>query len=145
MRGLNLRGYPLLTAAVLCPALATGLTTLFPLWVLPWTREFGAPRAQVMLVFALAGIMTTLLMPFVGRLLVKTPARFVIAAGGAAMGVGFLIIPLASAFWQVAAAYAFAHALGGVLSGPLPSQSIAIRRLPKVALACSRDAAPPAP
>jgi MFS family permease len=122
---------PVLAACVACPALIMGLTLAFPVWVLPWTASFGVARSSVMLTYALAGILTTGLMPFAGRLLVRVPAWRLIAIGGLMMGGGFLLLAVATAYWQVMVVYAVAAAGGGVLGGILPAQTLAVRKFPQ--------------
>jgi MFS family permease len=109
-----------------------GMSSVFPLWVLPWTGEFGVPRSTVMLTYALAGIATTLLMPFVGRLLVHCSARVLMMIGALVMGGGFLVMGVVTAYWQVAVVYSLSASVGMVLCGPLTSQSVAFRRFPNL-------------
>jgi MFS family permease len=120
-----------LAACLGCPALILGLSLVFPIWVLPWTAAFAIPRGSVMLIYALAGLLTTLLMPVVGRLLVRFPAWSLMAAGGVVLGGGFLLLGVVTTYWQLAIVYSIAVAVGGVLGGILPAQSIAVRRFPQ--------------
>jgi MFS family permease len=120
-----------LAACVGCPALILGLSLVFPIWVLPWTAAFAIPRGSVMLIYALGGTLTTLLMPIVGRLLVRIPAWSLMAAGGVIQGGGFLLLGVVTTYWQLAVVYSTAVAVGGVLGGILPAQSVAVHRFPR--------------
>ena len=81
MRKLNWSDIPVLGACIASPAIIAGLNSVFPLWVLPWTADFNVKRSSVMLAYALTSLLTIFLMPFVGRLLIRVPARLLMTIG----------------------------------------------------------------
>jgi MFS family permease len=79
----------------------------------PFAAEFSAGRAAVLFstasVMAIAGGMAS---PFLGAWLQRASARKAMLLAIGAMGIGFILLSVATALWQVAAIYALALAFG---------------------------------
>lgn len=120
-----------LAACAICPALAMGVFLAFPVWAPSWMSDFGTSRGSVMLIYSASGILMTLSLPVVGRLLTRVPVWLLIIAGGLLMGGGAIVASLLKTYFAFAAVYAPAMGVGVALAGLLPCQTLAVRLFPR--------------
>lgn len=128
---MSLKEYIALGACMLIPAVSNGVfISCFPLWVVPWIDQFRVPRSTAMTGFAVGNLVMGLVSPVVGYCLGRFTARACVTLGGIALALGFLLVALASSFWQIVVIFASVLALGAAFTGMLPAQSVAVRILP---------------
>lgn len=122
------RGWWVMLAGFICTVMAIGSTTYcFGLLVQPLGEEFGLSRAAVNngFIFLLLGF--ALWAPLVGRLLDRAPARWVMAAGGLMMALGFGLIASASSPLMMGLAVLGPLSLGTVSAGALAANTVTSR------------------
>ncbi len=117
-------GYWILLVGFLCQVIMNGFAGYaFSLFVVPLDTEFGWSRAAIMA----SGLIMSLTMgfgsPFVGRVIYIWGAKWVIAAGGLALGIGFVLLGLTQALWQFYAFYAIVG-LGSAATGVVPTSIV---------------------
>jgi MFS family permease len=109
-------------------AMAFGLTIfMFTFWAEAWMREFGVDRAYVTLAFMSFNLGMGAISPFAGRILDRRSIRALVIVGAGLFSLGFVLISLATAMWQIIVIYATLIAAGSVLSGPLAAQTLAAK------------------
>lgn len=120
-------GWTMIAVAIVFQGVSVGSIYYgFTFWIGPWTTEFGVDRAGIMLAMVVLTIMVGLLSPAVGRAMDRLPIRMLVATGGVLQAVGFVLIAMASAAWQIVLIYATLLPTGLILTGPLASQSLAV-------------------
>ncbi|MBI1179017.1 MAG: MFS transporter [Alphaproteobacteria bacterium] len=118
-------GWNVMAVTVLFQGLTYGLGLYsFTFWVEPWMAEFGASRADLMWATALSIAAMGLMAPFAGRAMAAVSKRVLVCAGALLFSLGFVLIALAGAAWQIVAVYATLIAAGLLLTGPLVAQSL---------------------
>lgn len=125
-------GWNVLGLGMLLQALTIGLFLYsFTFWVAPWTEEFGVTRTEVMLGATVYNWLMGLAGPFLGQALDAWPARRVALIGLGALIAGLLVVSVASAFWQILAAYSVLMPIAAAFAGPLAAQTLAVRWFPE--------------
>lgn len=99
----------------------------FTLWVVPWMEEFKISRGLVMSGYTAMTFFIGAIMPFAGRALDKGSIRLLICLGAFSFAAGLTLVSLATAPWQILAAYALLITPGAVLAGYLPAQTLVVK------------------
>lgn len=120
-----------LAACAICPAVVLGVFLVFPLWAPAWMGDFGKSRGEVMLVYSASGLLMTLTMPIVGRLLTRVAAWRLIVGGAVLLGGGLIVASLLTNYLAFAIVYVLAIGLGVSLAGIIPGQTVAVRLFPR--------------
>ena len=117
-------GYWILLVGFICQVIVNGLGVYaFSLYVLPLHAEFGWNRATIMAGYTMMQLTTGLASPFIGRIAYRLGAKWVIAAGGLLMGIGFFLLSLGYAFWQFYLLYAIVG-FGTGAAGVVPTSMV---------------------
>lgn len=121
-------GWNIIAVAVLFQAVSIGTVYYgFTFWIEPWMTEFQASRGEIMLAITGLTIMVGLLSPVVGRAVDRCSIRVLVCIGAALLATGFLLIAVARSIWHIVFVYATLIAGGIILTGPLASQSLAVK------------------
>ena len=107
------RGWIIVAVAFVANFVALGsIIQPVPVFILPFTEEFGIGRAQAALptVATMAG--GAVVMPLVGRALARLPIRNIMIAGALVIAAAFYGMSLATAFWQILALYSLPCGFG---------------------------------
>jgi MFS family permease len=120
-----------LAACAICPAVVLGVFLVFPLWAPAWMGDFGKNRGEVMLVYSASGLLMTLTMPIVGRLLTRVAAWRLIVVGAVLLGGGLIVASMLTNYLAFAVVYVLAIGLGVSLAGIIPGQTVAVRLFPR--------------
>lgn len=107
------RGWIIVAVAFVANFVALGsIIQPVPVFILPFTEEFGIGRAQAALptVATMAG--GAVVMPLVGRALARLPIRNIMIAGAFVIAAAFYGMSLATAFWQILALYSLPCGFG---------------------------------
>lgn len=121
-------GWWVLAVAFAGEMFAIGSTTYaFGLFVKPLSEAYAADRATINTGLMLFIVGMGLSAPFIGRLLDRFPARVLMPAGAALMGLGLVAIALAAELWVMALAIALPVAIGATLIGPLAANTLGAR------------------
>jgi MFS family permease len=118
-------------ACAVCTAVVMGVYLAFPIWAPAWISDFGRRRGDVMLIFSVSGILMSVTMPIVGRLLTTTPAWRLIVAGAVLMGGGAALASALTNYLAVAVVYGVAMGAGAAFAGLIPCQTLAVRLFPQ--------------
>ncbi len=122
------RGWFIICCALVFQAFTLGLYTYcFTFWILPWSLEFDANRAEIMMALMMGNIFLSLMAPFAGRALDRFPVQYVVATGIGIFALGMGVISQATAVWQIIAVYALLISLAISCSGPIAGQWLAVR------------------
>ena len=117
-------GYWILLVGFLCQVVMNGFAPYaFSLYVLPLDTEFGWSRATIMTGNLMLSLIMGFASPFVGRVIYKWGAKWVIAAGALALGIGFSLLSLTQALWQFYVFYAIVG-LGSAATGVVPTSMV---------------------
>lgn len=118
-------GWIIVLAAFFAFFLVYGTVTYsFAVFVNPIAEEFGTSVTNVTLAFTAMNIGTGLLSPFAGRLMAKFQPRKCMVGGLAVLAIGYFLLSLTTATWQVIALFAVVISLGGAIVAPLGASSI---------------------
>ena len=93
----------------------------FALFVVPWLSEFGVSRSHAMMAIFLLQVACSLANPGLGRLMDLYAMRLLVLAGVLCIGLGLLLLSVASVFWQTIAIHATLLPVGMLLCGTLAS------------------------
>jgi predicted MFS family arabinose efflux permease len=118
-------------ACAVCTAVVMGVYLAFPIWAPAWISDFGRRRGDVMLIFSVSGILMSVTMPVVGRLLATMPAWRLIVVGALIMGGGAALASALTDYLAVAVVYGVAMGAGAALAGLIPCQTLAVRLFPQ--------------
>ena len=130
--GLSLSSWATIVSAVIASGILSGLGSVGNFLVLPLMDEFGVSRGAVLFWLALGGIAASLMLPLVGRVLVKTQPWTLMLTGVGLAGAALLGASAAQAFTIIIVLFISARALGAALCGGLVGQSIIVRRFPAI-------------
>ena len=89
----------------------------FALFVVPWLDAFDAEHSDVMMAIFLLQIAVGLASPLCGRLMDRFPMRILTVAGIGSMAVGFVLMSMATALWQIIVIHTLLLPFGMVLAG----------------------------
>jgi MFS family permease len=97
------------------------------LWATPWMRTFGVSHGATMTVGTCLLLMMGFISPLGGRLAEKVPIRILMTAGVGLGALGFALVSLAGAMWQVTAIFTLVLAPALMLTGQMMGQIVAVR------------------
>lgn len=118
-------GWKILAIVFIAQMLAMGTTVYgFGVFVKPLTEEFGVSRATLNRGFVVFMIGMGLFSPWLGRLLDRYRIRYIMAAGAALMGMGFVALGACRTLDQMALVVALPIALGATAIGPLVAATL---------------------
>ena len=121
-------GWNVVALTLVMQAVTIGISIYsFALFVVPWLDAFAVDRAQVMFAIFLGQVAMGVVSPFCGRLLDRFSIRVLVVVGCTSQALGLLAMSVATAFWQIVAAYATLIPLGMVFAGSLASQTLVTR------------------
>jgi len=121
-------GWNIVGVGMVFQAISFGFTIyIFTFWAEAWMTEFNVSRTQITATFMIFNVAMGLVSPIAGRILDVLSIRYLIISGAACLSVGFLLISIATAMWQVLTVYATLISVGTVLSGPLAAQTLAAK------------------
>lgn len=122
------QGWTVLFAAMAIQGFALGIYTFsFTFWVTPWTTEFNASRGEVMVALMAGNFWMSILSPIAGRAMDRLSLGKIVAVGVVIFAAGLFLVSRAEAIWQIIAVYALLLSIGGLLTGPIPGQCLAVR------------------
>ena len=121
-------GWNIVALAMLFQAVTFGIVVYSAtFWVVPWTEEFSAPRADVLQVMMFLQLGMGLLSPMAGRAMDRLPIGLLVCIGASFLATGLFLVSLSQNLWQIMAIYATLLPVGIVLSGPLAAQTLAAK------------------
>ena len=88
---------------------------------------FETRRSDIMLAIFLLQIGVGIVSPLCGSLMERFSIRWLSVIGVASMALGFILLSLATALWQVIVIYALVLPFGNVLAGTLAAQTLVTR------------------
>src|SRR5215213_9603413 len=92
--------------------------------LLPLNAEFGAERAAIMSIYALAVFGNGIGGPLVGRVFDRAGPRVVFTGGVALLGSGLTLAGSATQLWQLQLCLDFAVGIGAACLGNVPSATL---------------------
>lgn len=122
-RGWSIVGTTMATQAAQAGLLVYGFSQLAQ----PLEQEFGTTRLEVMIAATCLSLASSALAPIAGRLIDKGSAKRLMLAGAVALALGFALVAVAQALWQVWLAYALLLPLANVLLGQMTSAALVTR------------------
>jgi len=120
-----------LIAAVLVPGLLGGVQGLGNFLVLPFMKDFGAPRGSVIFLIEVGTLCMYLTIALVGRILTMVAPWLIMFVGALIAGGALLLLSVAPSLALAAAGFIAAQSLGLGLCGLIASQTIVVRRAPE--------------
>lgn len=112
-------GWRLVGAGFVLQGLATAAVSYsYGVVLAPIAEEFGANRLQMMLGITASTIVSGVISPFLGIAMDRRSLRRLALLGCFLLGLGFALISMAQAIWQVVALFALCMAPAMVLIGP---------------------------
>ena len=99
----------------------------FALFVVPWMSAFETRRSDIMLAIFLLQIGVGIVSPLCGSLMERFSIRWLTVIGVVSMALGFILLSLATALWQVIVIYTLVLPFGNVLAGTLAAQTLVTR------------------
>ena len=90
----------------------------------PLSEALEVDRFAVSLAFSLQTLVVAVLSPWVGKLILRTPIRKVLAIGIAALLLGFVAFGQVRHLWHLYLAFGLVLAVASTLIGPLPSNAM---------------------
>ncbi|MFC1871667.1 MFS transporter, partial [Chloroflexota bacterium] len=97
--------------------------TSFSLFVIPLQSNFGWGRGQIMVAFMILHVLTGVASPFVGSLIDRYGARWVMSLGAFTGGLGFVSLSLIHNIWHYYGGYVIT-AIGMAAIGPVSSSTV---------------------
>lgn len=94
-------GWVVVGVGFLAYALAAGIYLAFGVFFKPMAAEFGWSRATTAAAFSLSGVVMGLTSPLIGMVVDRYDTRLVALTGGTLVGLGYGLLSVASALWQV--------------------------------------------
>ena len=121
-------GWNIVALGMLFQAVTFGITIYSAtFWVVPWTQEFSAPRADVLQVMMFMQLAMGVISPIAGRAMDRLPIGLLVCTGAGFLATGLLLISVSQNLWQISLIYALLLPVGIVLSGPLAAQTLAAK------------------
>ena len=101
----------------------------YTLWVGEWLNDasLAVTLTQVMIPITLLNLAQSFIAPLAGYAMDRYAIRVLICIGAVGAGIGYCLIAVTTAFWQIIAIYATLIMAGVLLSGPLAAQVLAAR------------------
>lgn len=117
-------GYWIVVATFFCLFITSGCGYFaFSLFVKPLQADLGWGRGDITIAWTIYLLISGTTSPFVGRLISRYPARWVIATGAIIVGLGFIWLSLISQLWAFYLGYAIIG-VGMATMGHVPSSTI---------------------
>jgi MFS family permease len=121
-------GWNVVVVGMVFQAMSFGLTLfMFTFWAEAWIEEFSVDRATITLAFMAFNLGMGAISPVAGRMLDERSIRGWVVGGACVLALGFVLVSMATAAWQIIALYATVVAAGTVLSGPLAASTLAAK------------------
>lgn len=117
-------GYWIVAATFLCLFITSGCGYFaFSLFVKPLQGDLGWGRGDITIAWTVYLLISGITAPFVGRLISRYPARWIITTGAVIIGLGFSWVSLVSQLWTFYLGYAIIG-VGMSTIGHVPSSTI---------------------
>ena len=121
-------GWNIVAGCILSQVAGMGLTlSCYSLFLLGWSKEFGAPISQLALGMAIFAFGCMVFAPMAGFMADKYPVRRLMAGGLAGIALLMVAVGFATAAWQIIAIYAFLLPAGVAFSAAVPAQALVSR------------------
>ncbi len=120
-------GWTVVAVCMLFQGMLFGVTFYsFTLYASEWLADpsMQVSTARVMLGNTLLTLVAGIVSPAIGRALDRLSIRWLVCTGAAITSIGFVLVSLATNFWQIIAIYGCLLSFGIVLSGPLSAQTL---------------------
>lgn len=123
--GWNVVGVSLVFQAVLFGSIFFSYT----LWVGEWLDDtsLAVTLTYVMVPITILNLAQSLIAPFAGYAMDRASIRGLICTGATCAGLGFMLISITTAFWQIVVIYGLLIMAGVLLAGPLAAQTLAAK------------------
>jgi len=109
-------------------AITIGLLTYsFTFWIASFQAEFGTSISTILLAASLSHVALAGIAPFAGRLLDSSAIQPFAIGGIVVFGVGYFLIAVSGAAWQIILLYSTLLPLGAAFAGPLSAQVATVR------------------
>ena len=92
------------------------------MFVKPLEANFGWGRGEIMLAFTIFLLVQAVAAPFIGRMVDRYGARWVIATGALIFGLGFILLAQMHHIWQFYLGYTIIG-IGYTAMGPVPAMA----------------------
>jgi len=101
----------------------------YTLWVGEWLDDvaLGVTLTYVMVPITILNLAQSFIAPLAGYAMDRFSIRALICSGTASAGVGYILISLATDFWQIVLIYGTLVMAGVLLAGPLAAQTLAAK------------------
>lgn len=99
----------------------------YSLIVLPFQTEFNASRMAMMLGITIMPLASAIMSPFLGRAIDRHSLRFFVLIAAVLLPLGFLLLSMITAMWQVPLIYGVCMAYATLMLGPLGSSTLLSR------------------
>ena len=121
-------GWNVVAVSMLFQAFMFGLTIyMFSFWAEAWMEEFAVDRAFISMGFVGHSLGMAVASPLAGRAMDKLSIRALVIGGMGAFALGFVLIAMATAAWQIIVVYGTFISAGLALAGPLAAQTLAAK------------------
>lgn len=121
-------GWNVVALAMLFQALTFGIGIYSAtFWLVPWSEEFSAPRADVLQAMMFLSIAMGCIAPMAGRAMDRLPIGLLVCVGAGVMALGLCLVSVTQSLWQIKIIYATLMPIGLVLAGPLAAQTLAAK------------------
>lgn len=121
-------GWWMVAVAVLIQAITTGTVSYsFSVITTPISAEFNANNSSMLMAMAAMLVAAAVLSPLMGSLLDTCSIRLLMALGSVFLSVGYGLLAITTAVWQVVCVYALLISLPTLLLGQLASSTLVTR------------------
>ncbi|NND82251.1 MAG: MFS transporter [Gammaproteobacteria bacterium] len=128
MANANNQGWWVIATSIFYQACTFGVFLYsFTFWIAPWSAEFNLPTTEVVMAMSMGNVTASLAAVWVGRLVDKVPVVKLVCSGLMMFALGFFLISIASAFWQIILVYSLLFGVGITTIGQLTAHTLAIR------------------
>lgn len=108
-------------------AVGRGLPDSFSVFVVPLSRDFGWPRAEVVSIYSLYALASGLVGPFVGRVFDRSGPRVVYTLGLGLLGLSLSLAAFARSLWQLQLAAGLGVGVAATCLGNVPNIALLSR------------------
>ncbi len=117
-------GWPIVGFTFMTQFTVGGMFYTYGVLQKPLSEALDADRFAVSLAFSLQTFVVAALSPWVGKLILRTPIRKLLAIGIAALTLGFVAFGQVRHLWHLYLTFGLALAVASTLIGPLPSNAM---------------------
>jgi MFS family permease len=123
--GWNIVGVSLVFQAILFGSIFFSYT----LWVGEWLDDpsLAVTLTYVMVPITILNLAQSMIAPFAGYAMDRLSIRALICTGATSAGIGFCLISVTTAFWQIVVIYGLLIMAGVLLAGPLAAQTLSAK------------------